>query len=199
MPVMNQGPSRFDGVSAIKLTANMSQITISDSPDSQVHTEKTNGAILTTRHEGTELKVTGNMAHIDLKVPPGVAVAITNNLSTITDKRTEASQVSPQSPGSVAGQAPEPLASLRSPAQESIQSFEGVRTIELVNRLGSVEIHRGEPGSATKIHYNGAAVIDQDGSGLDIVNQGATITIITPESTRITHAGLGQVVDRRFD
>lgn len=89
MQTLQQDTRHFSGLSSIKLTANVSTVTIKDSPDADIHATQRGGVQMTTKPDGACLKVTGNAATFELLVPRGVNIAVTSNQSKVTDERTE--------------------------------------------------------------------------------------------------------------
>jgi hypothetical protein len=198
MQTHQHGTSNFPGMSSIKLTVNLSTVTIKDSPDTDIHATQRGGAQMITKQDGACLKVTGNAAIFELLVPRGVPVAVTSNRSTITDERADVVQTPAtiQQPPSFA--APASLKELTTTPAQSRQEFLNVTKIEGVNQHGTIEIHPARDGSPTIIHHTGA-IIDHERTTVDMVNRG-TMTIITPRGTEVSifnGPGAGGVVDKR--
>ena len=198
MQTLQQDTRHFSGLSSIKLTANVSTVTIKDSPDADIHATQRGGVQMITKPDGACLKVTGNAATFELLVPRGVNIAVTSNQSKITDERTEGvhptatSQLPPSA-------APASLKELTTAPAQSRQVFDKVTKIEGVNQQGTIEIHLAPEGTPTIIHHTGA-IIDHERTTIDMVNRG-TMTIITSRDTEVSifnGPGAGGIVDKRY-
>jgi hypothetical protein len=198
MQALQQDTRQFSGLSSIKLTANLSTVTIKDSPDADIHATQRGGAQMITKQDGACLKVTGNAATFELLVPRGVNVAVTSNNSKINDERKEGAHATAvsQLPPPIA--APASLKELTTAPAQSRQVFDNVTKIEGVNQQGTIEIHLAPEGTPTIIHHTGA-IIDHERTTIDMVNRG-TMTIITSRDTEVSifnGPGAGGVVDKR--
>jgi len=171
-------------MSSIKLTVNLSTVTIKDSPDTDIHATQRGGAQMITKQDGACLKVTGNAATFELLVPRGVTIAVTSNQSNITDDRTEGAHPTAVSQLPPPFAAPASLKELTTAPAQSRQEFLNVTKIEGVNQHGTIEIHPAPDGSPTIIHHTGA-LIDHKRTTVDMVNRG-TMTIITPRGTEVS-------------